>query len=212
MRLRPLFSFIPFLDFVIVSGSLAFGNAHEDSDFDVIVGAREGRIFTVRIFCLLIFGLLGLRRQGTDSKKLSSDKVCFNHFVTPPAYKLSPPYDDYWRGLYQNLVPVYGRKKKIESFFSANDWTGGELVVDWARFKPTKFNPARIFLEFVLHEFLGDVFEKLVKKTQLERIEESLKRDIGYKPRIRYNDKELEFHSDTRRIEETLNRGSHQSS
>ncbi len=204
LRYRRFFSFVPFLDFVIIAGSLALGNVHENSDFDVIVGVRAGRIFTVRAFCLFIFGALGLRRKGKDGKAASSDKVCFSHFVTPAAYRLSPPYNDYWRALYHGIAPVYGREKAVREFFKANDWVGGKPAADWKRFKPTIFNPARIFLEFVLHEFLGDIFEKFVKKIQLERIKKSLKRDAGYKPRLRYDDEELEFHPDTRRIEEML--------
>ncbi len=206
LKHRRFFSFIPFIDFVLVAGSLALGNVHENSDFDVIVGARQGRIFTVRAFCVFVFGILGLRRKGIDHKAASSDKVCFNHFVTPSGYKLSPPYNDYWKKLYQNLVPVYGRKKKIEDFFAANDWLEKEPTLRWEYFQGTVFNPVRIILEFILHEFFGDIFEKFVKKIQLERIKKSLKRDAGYKPRLKYDDNELEFHPDTRRIEEMLNK------
>ena len=53
------FKFIPFVDFVLAAGSLATGNLREESDFDVIVGVRQGRIFTARAFCFLAFGMFG---------------------------------------------------------------------------------------------------------------------------------------------------------
>jgi len=51
LRLRSLVRHIrhvSFVDFVLVSGSMATGEATEESDFDLLVGARAGRIFTVR--------------------------------------------------------------------------------------------------------------------------------------------------------------------
>lgn len=214
MRLRPIFSFIPFLDFVLVAGSLAMGNVHENSDFDVIVGARSGRIFTVRAFCIFIFGILGVRRRGTDGKDPasagSSDKVCFSHFVTPAAYRLSPPYNDYWVKLYQNLVPVYGREESVRDFFAANGWAPRKEIFDEKYWSPAggilKYTTGifRGFFEFVFWGSVGRVFEKFVKSIQVKRIEKSLKRDAGFKPRLRFNDEELEFHPDTRRIEEML--------
>jgi hypothetical protein len=48
-----------------------------------------------------------------------------------------------------------------------------------------------------------------MKNIQMKRIEKSLKRDAGFKPRLRYNDEELEFHPDTRRIEEMVRKGLH---
>ena len=218
LKYRRIFSFVPFLDFTIVSGSLALGNVHENSDFDVIVGARAGRIFTVRAFCLLIFGTLGLRRRGMDGKAASSDKICFNHFVTPTAYRLSPPHNDYWRKLYQNLVPVYSGEEAVRKFFKANEgWaprsekaSSGREVFDEKYWQPQggilKYTTPvfRNFFEWLLKGFLGNVFEKFLKSVQVKRIRRSLKRDTGFKPRIRYDDEELEFHPDTRRIEEML--------
>jgi hypothetical protein len=207
LGLRGLFSFVPFLDFVIISGSLATGEVHKDSDFDVIVGARTGRIFTVRAFCIFIFGIFGARRKGAESKGNSSNKVCFSHFVTPAAYRLSPPHNEYWRNLYRDLIPVYGSQKTIEKFFEANStWASIDKnsKLEGGILKYTTWNFFRIFWEFILHEFVGDYFEKFVKRFQLERIEKSLKRDIGYKPRLRFDDEELEFHPNTRRIEEML--------
>lgn len=223
LRLRPVFSFIPFLDFVIVSGSLALGNVHENSDFDVIVGARKGKIFTVRAFCVFIFGILGLRRKGIDHKAVSSDKVCFNHFVTPKSYRLSPPYGDYWKKLYQNLVPVYGKEKAVKDFFKANsDWAPRKVTFDEKYWQSANINPAggthmyttwllKTLFEFILQGWLlGRIFEKFVKIIQLHFIKKGIKNGaLGFKPRVRYGDKELEFHPDTSRIEKTLERYLH---
>ncbi|MDO8430094.1 MAG: hypothetical protein Q7S73_01890 [bacterium] len=252
------FNFIPFVDFILAAGSLATGNPrtqraeqssydgnprtqraeqssydgnmNENSDFDVIVGVRQGRIFTARAFCILVFGLLGWRRKGTDHKNSASDKICFSHFMTPAAYRLSPPHNEYWKNLYKNLVPVYGEPAVIQKFFDANaDWTGpvrgsegsshtsslrdkqlasasngiGRYMNDY-RYKYQKKGLFKRFLEWRWFGIWANWLEKALKEIQIARIENSLKTNAGYKPRIIYNDNELEFHPDTKRIENFL--------
>ena len=54
-----LFRLIPFVDFILVAGSMAMGNPCEDSDFDVIVGVRRGRIFSA-VLLLVCFRFIRL--------------------------------------------------------------------------------------------------------------------------------------------------------
>jgi hypothetical protein len=204
-----LFKFIPFVDFVLAAGSLATGNIREDSDFDVIVGARQGRIFTVRAFCILAFGFFGWRRKNYRSYKTYktnrtySDKFCFNHFVTPAAYRLSEPHNEYWKKLYSSLVPVFGSPEMIQKFFEANeDWITNKTNEPYKTNGTYRFNKFHRPGELILSGRFGDWLERKLKAIQIRRIEKSLKTDLGYKPRIIYNDNELEFHPDTKRIED----------
>ena len=203
---RRFFAYIPFLDFVLVAGSLVFGKVHENSDFDVIIGTKPGRIFTVRFFCFLVFGFLGIRRNHQASKESGRDKVCFNHFVTPASYALQPPYNIYWQKLYQNLKAIYGNADEVKLFFEKNKgWSEREeFFFNKDLWQREKFNLFRQCLEIILNGAIGDFFESFVKKLQVRKIEKSLKKDIGFNPRLRYDDEELEFHPDTSRIEDFL--------
>lgn len=198
-----LFKFIPFVDFVLAAGSLATGNVNENSDFDVIVGVRPGRIFSARAFCIFSYGLFGWRRKKIDHKESARDKFCFNHFVAPAAYRLSPPHNDYWKKLYSSLVPVYGRPETIQKFFDANsDWAGKrEADTKDSRYLYRQRGWAARLRESCLPNAFWNWLEKKLKEAQIRRIEKSLPGDSGYKPRIIYNDNELEFHPDTRRTE-----------
>lgn len=259
LRRGRLFNFIPFVDFVLAAGSLATGDVREDSDFDVIVGVRQGRIFTARAFCIAVFGLLGWRRKKISGHPMSlgrpaglaqnyrnirisdvpkieknKDKFCFSHFVAPKAYRFSPPYNEYWKMLYQKLVPVYGRREAIQKFFDANaDWIEGSTSQILKPIRKEEVEPRKVKenpsilrgrtspslfyksegrinlniwevrpLEFLLSGRFGDWLEKKLKAIQVRRIERSLKITELYKPRVIYNDNELEFHPDTKRIEE----------
>lgn len=202
------FKFIPFIDFVMAAGSLATGQIHENSDFDVIIGVKKGRIFSARFFCVLFFGILGWRRGKDGIAKAASDKFCFNHFVAPAAYRLSSPHNDYWRGLYFSLAPVYGEKILIQKFFDDNsDWMGEKKVyVEDKRYIYRKRGFIKLVLEGWLSGKLGDRLENKLKDMQTRRIKEGLESEMGYMPRIIFNDNELEFHPDTRRIEEIIGR------
>ncbi len=211
-RCWPL-QYIPFIDFVFAAGSLATGNMREDSDFDVIVGAREERIFTVRFFCFLIFKPLGWwakhpannRQPTTDNFK---DKLCFSHFVSPRSYRLSPPYNEYWKKLYLSVIPILGNTTLIQRFYRANeDWIGeARLYQENPRHKYKKDGRIKKMLEWLLEETLGDWLEKILKKIQIKKIEIAANRASVYKPRIIISDEELEFHPDTKRIQEYLKR------
>lgn len=203
-----LFDLIPFVDFVFVAGSMAMGNIDEDSDFDVIVGVKRGRIFTARAFCVVFFGLLGWRRKRGADKRGIKDRFCFNHFVAPERYCLSEPRNDYWKKLYLSLAPVYGKRELIQKFYDANaGWTGPVRNSPPKRLFGPRLRAGAVSngMEWLLSGRFGDFFESKLKNIQIKKIEKSLKTENLYKPRIIYNNSELEFHPDTKRTGELLN-------
>ncbi len=196
-----LFRFVPFVDFVVAAGSLVVGGMNENSDFDVIVGAKSGRIFTVRFFSVLIFGIPGWRRSKMDHSVDAKDKICLSHFVTRASYKLVPPYNEYWQTMYGNLVPVMGDREKIDEFFKSNEWlesprtySEDEKSKNILHIKRNK-SFSSSFLELILSGSMGDWLERRLKDAQIKRIEEGLKNIEPSKKRIIYTDELLEFHT-----------------
>jgi hypothetical protein len=149
---------------------------------------------------------LGWRRKGGSSGEDSKDKFCFNHFITSEKYRLSEPHNEYWKKLYLALVPIYGSAYHIQEFYDANaDWTHEcRFYKNIEKNKYEKARVAKIFKEKVLSGKMGDFLEAILKKIQIKKIEKSLKIEKLYKPRIIFNDSELEFHPDTERIEKFL--------
>ena len=192
------------MDFALIAGSLALRNPHHNSDLDVIIGAKEGRIFTVRLFTSFYLWLLELRRGSNASKEEGSGKVCLNHFVTPRGYELRSPRNAYWATLYKNLVPIFGDKNTILHFFQGNIWASAGAET-WSFFRAEKPNWFRNALEIVLEGPIGNLFEYVVRFFQKAKFQESLKNvKAGNLPRVFFGDEELEFHPDTRRISEYL--------
>lgn len=222
LRRAWLFRFIPFVDFVFAAGSMAMGNAGEDSDFDVIVGCRQGRIFTARFSCWFVFSLFGLYAKhpaGADNESNKAnmanetyktylpykDKFCFSHFVTPAAYRLSPPHNAYWQKLYQLVVPVYGEPQVIQKFYDANsNWAGGRKYAADPRYIYNKKLIIIKMKEWFLSGYFGDLLERFLKKIQVNKIERGLADVPKYNPRIICGDNELEFHPHTKRIEDFI--------
>ncbi len=200
LKYRYFFNFIPFLDFALVAGSLAYGKVHENSDFDIILGAKTGRIFTTRFFCFLIFSLAGIRRAKHDSGESLKDKVCFNHFLTKESYAFLHQPNSYSQNLYENLIPFFGKREKIKDFFSANSALIKNPNHSWEKWQGSKFNLFRFIGENLLSGHLGIFLEKILKDIQIKRIENYLKtHSAGPAPRLRYDDEELEFHPDISR-------------
>ncbi len=223
LRRSWVFRNLPFVDFALAAGSMATGAVREESDFDVILGCRGGRIFTARFFAVLIFGALGWRRKklhlGEERPEETKNKICLNHFVTERSYRLRPPHSPYWKTLYQALVPIYGDRKKIAAFFAANASWCAPAIQYFTVLNVTRVNRdtigamdlryqnrppslGRRILERLLGGRLGNAAEQFLKRAQIRRIERGLRANAGYKPRVIYSDEELEFHPDTRRIEE----------
>jgi len=197
-----LFKYIPFVEFVLLAGSMATGKVHEKSDFDVILGVRNGRVFTSWFFSALFFEVFRWREKpGRDA----TDKFGMSHFAAPGGYKLSGPYDAYWENLYRNLIPVMGHEKRIEEFFIANDWLSPRRVyVRHERYLGGIDTAFKKFLEFILGGSFGNFAERYLKKWLVKKIKDPAK--LGHGPRVHWSDEKLELYRDTRRIEEMIKR------
>jgi len=198
-----LFNYVPFVEFILLAGSMATGKVREESDFDVILGVREGRVFTAWFFAALWSQLLGWREHPGVNQK---NRFGMSHFAAPGGYRLNPPYDAYWQNLYQKLVPVMGDEEKIAEFFEANDWMESKMIYRRnEKYLGNKKSLYKKYKEFELGGKLGDWTERRLKKWLVKKIQDPKK--LGYKPKVHWDDTKLELYRDTRRIEEMLTRG-----
>lgn len=195
LRSARLFRHIPFLKFVLVSGSMALGNVSETSDFDVLVSVREKRIFTTRYAIHLLFSLFSLRRM-TDLHDGNANRFCFNHFVAKSTFEKEPK-NFYRYQLYRSLIPIFGNTEKIQTFLNANAWCNPQkgVLLDY-RYQRQNSGLFRKLLEKILGGGVGDFIEmrvlKPIAKRRLDRY--IAKKNAG--GRVVISDKELEFHFD----------------
>jgi len=169
-RAAKFFDLVPFADFGVLSGSCAMGNARTDSDIDIIVGCRSGRVWTARFFTLLFSDFTGIRHKGGISK----DKLCLSLFISEGGYRMNDPENDYERRLYPELKPLFG--KGLDFFYKENR---GLVSDDFMSRKDLQVASEKLpfvgVMERILGGAFGDRIEKRLRGIQYEKI----KRHIG---------------------------------
>ncbi len=183
---------------VFASGSMAVGNVNDKSDWDILVIVKSGRIYTTRIFLLLISALMGRRRKRID--RIASDKFCFNHYITNKSLLIG--HQSLFNAqTYSNLKPIYMSRDVFRDFYVNNNWINKYVY----NFKPSyeyaertikfqnNFKKVGNVVERILNNRFGDWLEGVLKKYQTKRIKRNLTDQQG-RGRITFNDEELEFH------------------
>lgn len=200
-RFLPFIQFVPFIKMVGVCNTLAYNNASKDSDIDLFIVAKKGRLFFVRFLTVLLFGLLGVRRHGNKIAR----RVCLSFYVDESSLNLEKIQDGendiylpYWL---LTMRPIYGHET-YEKFVHENFWirkyfqrTLSVRQVFW------KDNFLRLFAK--LKESLwkgkwGDVIEKKLRDVQMKRHQKNLTH-LPSGASIVVSDHMLKFHNIDRR-------------
>ncbi|MDF1497966.1 MAG: hypothetical protein P1P85_01230 [Patescibacteria group bacterium] len=193
---------VPFAKLVMGSGSFSLGNPRKDSDVDLMIVAKKGKIWTVRTFFTLLTSLLRVRRH----KNKTEDMICLNHYITDKSLRI--PFESlYTAQLYYHILSIYNSDKDRKLFLEfqkANEWMKKYLenyefseIEGLRSIKRSKVLSliAKIF-EFTLSGKMGDYFEKKMSEIQTNRIK---KDPLNMKKggRITISNEQLEFHPDS---------------
>lgn len=166
-------NFVPFLRMVAVCNNLAFSNLNPNSDIDLFIVAKTGRLFIVRIFVTGVLHLLGVRRHENKV----AGRFCLSFFVDDSSLDLSSiaiEDDVYLKVWIKTLVPliddgVYEEFKKI-NFWVDESFDSFPTVsfLDCVSVKSS----SKSFFEWMLGGSVGNFFERILSVWQLKRAEE----------------------------------------
>ena len=196
-RAIKLFQLIPFIKMIAVSGSLAMNNTRENSDIDLLIVTKAGRIWTCRGLITVFSHLMGKRRHGA----LTKDRFCLNHYLTEKSLKI--PYKSLYNAqTYVHLVPFWQIKNNLyKKFQKANQWINEYLtfypIIQKGYLKEIKpnifFKDLRELKEFIFDGIIGNFIEFILKKIQQARIK---KDPLTYQSggRVVLSNHQLEFH------------------
>ena len=207
---------IPYIKLIFASGSLALSNTDKESDLDILIVVKHGRIWTARILTILILSLLGVRRNRYE--KIAPDKICLNHFITDKSLYI-PRKSIYTAQLYARLVPIMGEEKLVKEFCEANSWIK-EYISKFSifnfQFSMKSQIPNSNFLNFIkktgeviLDTKFGGWVESILRKYQFWRINNfhlthksggtlSVPNSHAKRGgRVKADDESLEFHPDS---------------
>ncbi len=201
---------IPFLRAVFVCNTLTGPGLKEESDIDVFVVARKGRLWLVRIFATLTLSVYRLRRTKTKIK----NRVCLSFYVADNNLNLEKIaikddlYLMYWLA---QLIPIYDPDNLHSSIQRANQWVKKYLpnaFVQYELSERLKICNGRIskFIKDLLEKMwgsgYGDVMERQAKEAQRARMKMNYG-SVQNEPdtRVVVSDVMLKFHENDRRSE-----------
>ena len=197
LRLGWMFPAIAFVRGIWINGSLALNDTDKQSDFDVLVVAKFGRLYTARFFLSLAASFMGARRKRGQTS--APDKFCFNHYITDATLAISSR-SLYSAQVYSHLKPVLG-EELLGKFYADNSWmyryifraNHGEELIRRNLSRSPLLSFKKNFWEWILGGRIGNLVEKILRYFQQERIR---KNPITYEAggRVIWNDSELEFH------------------
>jgi hypothetical protein len=163
-----------------IANTLAYSNAKPDGDIDLLVVARPGRLFTARLFLTFWLYIFNRWRHGRYIK----NRYCLSFYLTSnnlDLEKIKFPQDDdvyliYWtKWLTPSYCPDFDA---ATAYFQKNQWIKTYLP-------NTKFintyqhtdQPSYLakFTELLLDGGLGDLFEKILSRLMMSKINSKTK-------------------------------------
>ncbi len=194
---------LPYVRMIGVTGSLSFNNTRRESDLDLLIIVKRGRIWMARFLILLVTQLTGRRRKYWDRE--APDKICLNHYITDDAMIMSSDIHSlYTAVLYGLTVPLMGRETYQLWRDENGPWMKRWLMYPAASLLlsrhairvPSLFVKIKGWVEGFLSEPIGELLEKGVEKIQ-RRVIWSHKKS-GWNRRVNVSDTELAFHPDSK--------------
>ncbi|MBU1178524.1 hypothetical protein KJ903_04925 [Patescibacteria group bacterium] len=169
----------PFVHLLAVCNKIAYDNADDDSDIDLFIIIKPGRIWTARMIVTLITSLLGVRRHGDKIK----DRACLSFYITERALDLAQlahtTPDTHFMYWITQIAPIFSLNNTQSTFWQANNWIKKHLPnstsyqgVDYQRqvTNGVLTNLVRRMEEKILSGWVGDKLEEKLKKLQLKKM------------------------------------------
>ncbi len=202
-RFLPLMRLVPFVRMAAVCNTLALNNPTRDSDIDLFIVVKDGRLFFTRTLITLLFSMLGVRRHG---KKIAG-RFCLSFYVTDGNLNLegirTDAEDIYLPFWLITLRPLYGAET-YEKLLEQNKWV--------QKYFPRPLEIGEFWPENKFFKLIAGAGEKLWRGKAGNRIEEWLAskqyrrhhrniKKLGPESSVVVTDKMLKFHNIDRRKE-----------
>lgn len=174
-----LLELAPFIQAVILTGSMTTGEAKEASDIDLLIVTTPKRLYTARFFATFWATATGLRR--TAKTQNPSGKFCLNYYLTADNLDIRP-HTARCAKFHRHIIRIWDRDGIHERIYRQNQWLRN-FSVKIARVGDIEqlnsiFPVDRMLVlsllrrpaEFLLSGRLGDFFEKKIGRYQRAKI------------------------------------------
>ena len=141
--------FIPFIQLIALTGSVAVNNSHKDDDLDLLIITSPHTLWLIRPLFLIFLSLKFNRRHPKDNPSKTNNAFCPNLWLD--TLSLSVPKNR--RNIYTahevlQARPLFDRGHTYNLFISSNSWTKKYLTNAYKQLKKgskNKKNQANIF-------------------------------------------------------------------
>lgn len=196
---------LPFIKMVAVVNSLSLFNCDKNSDIDLLIVSKKGKIWTVRFLSTVLLQMLGLRRHG---KKISR-RICLSFYISEEKMDLNYIAKDglgffvaFWLA---QSAPIVNHERTFEKFREQNKWihhflpNAGYNVTDYyINFRTNRFTKRiRGLMGFI---FGANQIENILRKLQRNKIVKTQER-IGNPESVIFDDHILKFHATDMRLQ-----------
>jgi len=173
---------VPFLRLAAVTGSLTAYNTRRESDFDLLIVAKNGRLWLARTLITALTSLMGARRHD----QFTQDRICLNCYLTEEGLEIKPeakPRDFHSAQEYGRLTPILEIEEGLyQKFLQKNSWLNQYLnFFPWSVEETAKkieinrvLSSIRKAAERLLADWVGDRLEKKLGTWQTQRISQKL--------------------------------------
>ncbi|MEK7452775.1 MAG: hypothetical protein AAB614_00920 [Patescibacteria group bacterium] len=172
-KIISLMQSIPFIKSISVSGSLSMNNIFLNSDIDLFIITKKGKIWTTRTLSMLLIQLIGQRRHN---KKIDN-KICLNYYISENSD--IPIKNMASANIFLRMIPIF-EIKLYQSFLQENYfWIKKYFQKSKERlplknFREIKRNGFLLFLkkisEYILSGNIGNGIELMLSRWQKKRI------------------------------------------
>lgn len=117
-----IISFVPGVKMIGLTGSLAMENADKDSDIDLVIITRRGRLWSTRLLTYVLLKIANFRIRNPKNSD-ENNKLCLNMWLDES--DISWPKKD--RNFYTaheilQIVPLFDKNGTYNLFLSKNKW------------------------------------------------------------------------------------------
>lgn len=197
-----IFSIVPFVEFAGVCNYLSFKSVEKDSDIDLLIVTKPGRIFLAKVFLTLYMHLLGIRRHGNKV----AQRFCLSFYVNADNLNFKEillkddVYFAYWL---LALKPLYDSKNVWEKIEQENEWINSFLVDFRQRRESTegiirKKSWWKRFNEWLLVGKFGDFLENNLREYFVKR---NKQKKLPETSSVVVSEEMLKFHNHDKRAE-----------
>ena len=204
LRAIKILKILPFIKAITVCNTLAYSNASNDADIDLLIITNKNKLWTARFFSTTLMKILHWRPTQQEKK----NKICLSFFISEHRLNIENlqlhPQDVYLHYWVKQIVPIYDQQGVYDQWWQGNQWASIYLPLtipfntnDVRRVKDNQLTAIiKKIGEFIV---ASDFIEQLLKKIQLKIMPESLRQMANQGTKIVLSEQALKFHDHDRR-------------